>query len=376
MKWWRLSLPCLALALLLNFLVFYPPTIEGVSQSLPQTLLPPSTDPVVRPDGSLAFSGYSIKPVGEFSDANLMKSWFYKRWDFYAVFHPELIVAFAMADLGYVGNVYIMVQEKGGQAVTYEKLVLPFTKAINLSHNFTSGSASYDHDDWQFAFLNTSPLQKQISVKHGDIMTAQLQYSLPEQQEGLSSYTPMSPSGDLFFFSRKQYGFQVSGSLNYKGKSYKLDNTTGMMDWGRGVWPYYSYWVWASASTYLPDGRLFALNVGVHHAKHSAATDDFITLGEKVIKLGVVTCPEAVSEASLSRNWTISTVNSQPTTQYAVLQATFTPESYYDKEVNLWAIHSQLKQVFGEFNGKVVYEGGEVTFSHVWGFLERHVMRW
>ena len=376
MRWWQLSLPILVLALLLHFLVFYPPTIEGVSQSLPQTHLPPSTDPVIRPDGSLAFSGYSIKPVGEFNDASLLKTWFYKRWDFYAVFHPELIVAFAMADLGYVANVYIMVQEKGGQAVTYEKLVFPFSEGITLSQNSTTGNALYDQGDWHFSFANASPLQKQINVKHGDVLTAELQYTLPEQQEGLISYTPMSPSGNLFFFSRKQYGFKVNGSLNYKGKSYKLENTAGMMDWGRGVWPYHSYWVWASASTYLGDGRLFALNVGVHHAKHSTATDDFITLGEKVIKLGVVTCPEAVPETSQSHNWTMNTLNSQPTAQYAVLQATFTPESHYDKKVNYWAIHSELKQVFGEFNGKVIYEGGEVTFSHVWGFLERHVMRW
>lgn len=376
MRWWQLSLPGLALALTLNFLFFYPPTIEGVSQSLPQTHLQASTNPIIKPDGSLAFSGYSIEPVGTFSDLELQKSWWYKKWDFYSVFHPNLTIAFALADLGYVGNAFIMVQERGSQAVTYEKLVLPFSEKIHLSQNFTFGSSSYSKGDWDFSFLNKDKLQKEISVKYGAILSANILYSRGEQQEGLSSYTPMNPAGDLFFYARKQYGYQLSGLISYKGKDYPLEGITGAMDWGRGVWPYRSYWVWATASTYLPDGRLFALNVGVHHAKHAAATDDFITLGDKVIKLGVVTCPEAIADSPASTNWTITTLNTQPTAQYAVLEATFATESHYDKEVNMWAIHSQLKQVFGEFSGKVTYEGGEVTFSHVRGFLERHLMRW
>ncbi len=30
----------------------------------------------------------------------------------------------------------------------------------------------------------------------------------------------------------------------------------GNLDWGCGVWDYRSFWVWASASGFLPDGRL------------------------------------------------------------------------------------------------------------------------
>ena len=103
MRWWPVVLSGVVLATALKIFVLYPSTIEGVKESLPQTRLQPGSEPVLRDDGSLALSGYSLQPAGEYDDSVLQKSWFYKRWDFFSLFHPDLIVAFAMADLSYVG---------------------------------------------------------------------------------------------------------------------------------------------------------------------------------------------------------------------------------------------------------------------------------
>lgn len=270
-----------------------------------------------------------------------------------------------------------MIQERGSEAVTYEKLVLPFGSGIQLSHNYSTGHSVYDDGGaWSLKFTSLSRYQKKISVRHTGVIDAQLTYVLSDRQEGVNCYTPMNPDGSQFFYSRKQYGYQVFGTLTYKGKEYKIEKTPGGMDWGRGVWPYRSYWVWASAATYQENGHLFALNLGVFHAKHAAATDDFVTIVGRVLKLGVISCPECLLDTPVPGNWTFSTLNTQPAPGYAALHATFTPDSTYNKEVNLLLIHSQLKQVFGTFSGLVQYEGGELRFTQVRGFLERHVMRW
>ena len=36
-----------------------------------------------------------------------------------------------------------------------------------------------------------------------------------------------------------------------KGQRIDLNNDLGVMDWGRGIWPYKTYWIWGSA-----DGRI------------------------------------------------------------------------------------------------------------------------
>ena len=268
-----------------------------------------------------------------------------------------------------------MIQERGSAAVTYEKLVLPYINELHLTDNYSTGWSSYtDSQEWSLSFTSVTPYKKEIKARYGDTVNAVLTYSLPEKQQGVSSYLPFTPNGDQFFCSRKQYGYRVSGTLTYKGKEYKLDNTPGAMGYGRSVWPYHTAWVWASASTYLSDGMLFGLNIGILPTKHSEATDDFITLGEKVIKLGGINSPEALLDSP--GKWTFSTLNAKPTAQYGAFQATFTPDSTYNKDVNFWLISSYFKQVFGTFSGKVQYEGGEVSFKDVRGFLEVHLTRW
>ena len=103
MRWGLVGVCGIVLGVALNSLVFYPPVVEELTESVPQTRLAESSKPVFRADGSLALSGYSLQPAGAFNDTVLQQSWLYKRWDFFSLFHPDLIVAFCIADLSYVG---------------------------------------------------------------------------------------------------------------------------------------------------------------------------------------------------------------------------------------------------------------------------------
>jgi hypothetical protein len=58
------------------------------------------------------------------------------------------------------------------------------------------------------------------------------------------------------------------------------------MDWGRGVWDYGSFWVWASASGYLEDGRAVGLNLGHGFGDTSAATENALFIDGRLHKLG------------------------------------------------------------------------------------------
>lgn len=56
----------------------------------------------------------------------------------------------------------------------------------------------------------------------------------------------------------------ATGWLRYGDEEEELrpDQALGSLDWGRGVWESSSFWNWASASGFLPDGRRFGLNLG------------------------------------------------------------------------------------------------------------------
>jgi hypothetical protein len=61
------------------------------------------------------------------------------------------------------------------------------------------------------------------------------------------------------------------------------------LDWGRGVWQYRSFWNWASASGFQPDGSTIGLNLGCGFGDLSAATENCFILDGKVHKLEQVT---------------------------------------------------------------------------------------
>lgn len=72
------------------------------------------------------------------------------------------------------------------------------------------------------------------------------------------------------FFTPRRF-FDVEEEL-------RPDQTLGSPDWGRGVWEYSSFWNWASASGFLPDGRRVGLNLGCGFGDLSAATENCLVL--------------------------------------------------------------------------------------------------
>jgi len=41
----------------------------------------------------------------------------------------------------------------------------------------------------------------------------------------------------------------ANGEIKIGGESYSFEpeSSFGLMDWGRGIWPYKTHWLWASA---------------------------------------------------------------------------------------------------------------------------------
>ena len=68
-----------------------------------------------------------------------------------------------------------------------------------------------------------------------------------------------------FYYNRKINCLPAEGYIQYGDEHEELHphESLGSLDWGRGVWAYRSFWNWASASGFLPDGRRVGLNLGM-----------------------------------------------------------------------------------------------------------------
>ena len=183
--------------------------------------------------------------------------------------------------------------------------------------------------------------------------------------------TIVIPIGERrFYYNRKINCLPASGWIRYGTVEEQLDpaRCLGSLDWGRGVWEYRSFWNWASASGFLPDGRTVGLNLGRGFGDLSRAGENALVLGNRVHKLGQVAFDYASGD--YMQPWHFTDEDGR-------LDLTFTPFKDRLARTNLGIIFSQVHQMFGRYSGRVQADDGRlIQITDLVGFAEEHQARW
>jgi hypothetical protein len=335
--------------------------------------------PLLQPDGWLAQIGWSRQPL---LDCNLESARFYalrplqrfrvKRWDYYAVFTPHRFFSATIADLGYAGNIFVYTLDFESGELHEEGLVIPLGKGIELPRNSTAGGSRFEDKRVKLRFsLATDKRHLSVSwpgFHNGRGIAAEIDLSTPPGYESMNIVIPIGEK--RFYYNRKINCLPASGWLRYGAiqEELKPDESLGSLDWGRGVWEYRSFWNWASASGFLPDGRNLGLNLGLGFGDLSAATENAFILENRINKLNQVKF-DYVSGGYM-KPWRFSDNQGR-------LDLTFTPFKDRTAKTNLGIINSEVHQMFGRYHGHVTTgEGDVILVKDLIGFAEEHRARW
>jgi hypothetical protein len=315
-------------------------------------------------------------------DCNLEASRFYafralqrfriKRWDYYAVFTAGNFFSATIADLGYAGNIFVYHMNFESGDLHEEGLVIPLGKGITLPRNSTLGDSHFENKQVRLDF-SLKPSRRHLSVSwpgfHGGKgISAEIDLATQPEDESMNIVIPIEQK--RFYYNRKINCMPASGSITYGESSEQLDPATclGSLDWGRGVWAYKSFWNWASASGFLPDGRSLGLNLGMGFGDLSRAGENAIILDRHIHKLEQVNFDYVSGD--YMRPWHFTDSESR-------LDLTFTPFKDRTATTNLGIITSQVHQMFGNYDGKVVADDGEqIEVRGLVGFAEEHQAKW
>ncbi len=334
---------------------------------------------LLNPDGRLAQVGWARQPL---LDCNLEAARFYalryfqrfriKRWDYYAVFTPRRFFSATIADLGYAGNIFIYSMDFETGDLREEELVIPLGKGVELPRNSTEGDAHFENGKASLSF-NLLPNQRHLTVSwpgyhDGAGLQADITLACPPGYESMNIVIPIGRQ--RFYYNRKINCLPASGTLKVGDVSDTLDPHTclGSLDWGRGVWEYQSYWNWASASGFLPDGRTIGLNLGCGFGDLSKAGENAIILENRVQKLEQVKFDYISGD--YMKPWKFTDTEGH-------LELVFTPFKDRTARTNLGIITSEVHQMFGRYYGTVkTDEGKMVSIKDLIGFAEEHQARW
>jgi hypothetical protein len=352
-------------------------TLQHPGGSMQTKLTQPG--PLLDPDGHLAQVGWSPQPL---LDCNLEAARFYaihpfqrlriKRWDYYAVFSPTRFFSATIADLGYAGNIFVYTMDLATGDLHEEGLVIPLGRGISLPRNSTEGRSHFANDKVSLTF-DLQPGKRHVSVSwpafnEGRGIQVDITLECPPDYESMTIVIPIGTK--RFYYNRKINCMPASGKIKYGEFTETLDPKTclGSLDWGRGVWEYQSYWNWASASGFLPDGRTIGLNLGRGFGDLSKAGENALVLKNRINKLEDVGFD--YSSGDYMKPWKFTDTQGR-------LDLVFTPFRDRTARTDLAIITSEVHQMFGRYNGTVIADDGEVIkIKDLIGFAEEHHAKW
>jgi hypothetical protein len=333
---------------------------------------------LLNPDGTLTQVGWARQPLldcnleeARFYRWRMLQRWRIKRWDYYGVTTPTHYFSITLADLGYAGQAFAYLIDLTTGGYHEETLTLPFSRGITLPRNSTAGTSHFDNGKVTIAF-EAQPTARLVTVRWADFggreLAADLTLDLAPEHESMVIVIPIT--GRRFYYNRKVNCIPVQGRVRVGDLEHSMEpgRCLANLDWGRGVWEYRSFWVWASASGFLPDGQTVGLNLGFGFGDTSAATENALILNGRVHKLGQVDF--SYDNTDFRRPWQMRSRDGR-------LDLTFRPVAERVAVTNLLLITSEVHQLFGRYDGTVVTDSGEeIQLSGLVGFAEEHHARW
>ncbi len=341
-----------------------------------QQLQKPS--PLLDANGQLMQVGWARQPL---LDCNLENVRFYalrflqrfriKRWDYYGVTTPTHFFSATLGDIGYLGSVFVYLIDLATGDYHEETLTIPLARGITLPRNSTEGTSAFDNGRVRLRF-SAEPEARRLEVTWSNFggcdLSAEVTMLLLPEHESMTIVIPIV--GNRFYYNRKVNCMPAEGWVKRGDERIEIQsaNSLGNLDWGRGVWEYRSFWVWASASGFLADGRTVGLNMGFGFGDTSAATENALILNGRIHKLAQVDFK--YDSANFKRPWRMTAPDGR-------LDLEFVPFVERVAKTDLFVLSSEVHQMFGRYHGTVRADDGEVVrLEGLVGFAEEHHARW
>jgi hypothetical protein len=341
-------------------------------------------------EGNLTTYGWARQP---YLDPNLENLNFYalksfqkfrlKRWQYYGITTPTHFFSFTISSVGYLGPVFAYVLNFENGEYREATLNIPFAQGISLPPDSKGGDCHYMKGGIHLHVFIRNDNSRLLDIAwpgfSGMNLKGRVQMTLPQGHESMINVFP-SPN-KRFFYTRKincmpaegviecgQEENKNAGEKTAKEYIIKPDTCLGCLDWGLGVWPYRSFWIWGSFSHFLPDGRTIGLNLGGGIGNDPDVNDNAIIVNGKIHKLGIVDFK--YDNKDFNKTW-------QMISRDGRLSLEFKPFFMRTANTDLLVLSSKLNQMFGKYSGIVVTDEGEkIEVNDLIGWVEEHHARW
>lgn len=295
-----------------------------------------------------------------------------KRWNYWAVTSPTHLFSVTLSDVDYLGLPFIYLLDFETKTYAEKTLHKPFGAGCHLP---PAVRADVDYTDPNMP-IRIQYAQDGIHLVCGcpDLEGKPLKVDLfvhePPDHETLNVVIPWS--ANRFQFTSKQNTLPTEGIITWGETTIRFDpkDSFACLDFGRGIWPFESFWNWSSFSTRLADGRTVGVNLGAGWTDGTGMNENGLCVSGKLTKLSEDVAFD-YNVVDFMAPWHLHTTTSQR------VNLTFEPFFERHAKTDAVVIFSEVHQMFGRFHGTLdTGEGAPIEISDVIGWAEDHHARW
>lgn len=311
--------------------------------------------------------GWSRRPL---VTANLRGHWpRKKRWNFWNWIGPEAVLSLTVADIDVASFCAVaFVDFTSGQSI--ERMNVRRSGFTTMPEHVGGGVA------WRSPAITCAvgggDGELAVAIECADVQGVPLHADFamrpPAGHESLNVVVPWTCK--RFQLNSKHNTVPCAGSLRVGDRPYTLRPETwhGVQDWGRGIWPYRSFWNWA-VCTGVQDGAAVGVNMGGKWTTGTGANENGILLDGRLYKV-MEDLEWTYDVADPRALWRVRAPHS------GAIDLALTPMHAKNVGINLGLLATGGTCVFGRWHGVVRAADREIDIDGLIGWAEEFAHRW
>ena len=325
-------------------------------------------------DGSLVQRGWARKPILKYNKEDIGKGWLrIKEWDHYSILNKQFGFQLTIGDIGYLTQmsyVWLDFEHKTRDGIGNFKF---FTKSKLLPLSSLEESViEFPHKKFK-ATITRSKNKHIVSIEDPKFKKKGLKGTVTLEDDPKMDNTVVVTGYEedprLFYYNHKINYMPAEGTIQIGDNSYTFEPETsfGLMDWGRGIWPYKTHWLWGSACG-IVNGVPLAFNIGYGFGDLSTHTENIIFYDGKAHKIDEVVFHHENRDPT--KPWKFTSNDER-------FNMVLKPIIPHREKINFGLIYLNSSLLHGLYTGDLALDNGEKIFiKEMLGHAEDIYWRW
>lgn len=243
--------------------------------------------------GHVLYPGYAKRMLVRYNRGNIRsRPLALKEWDFYQIAQGDWVLQTTIGHVSYIASIAATLfnVRTGARAGFNRMRPLPLRRLdmpVNPEAPNTLEVAGAGYSAAYYVRERERRIVFRAQEKAGPV-DVDISLNNDPANEKMVIVTPFEKKATQFYLNYKENFWGASGYFSAGGLRVDFGpETTALIDWGRGVWPFTQEWFWGSCTAFL-DGHRFGFNIGWGFGDLRHASENMVFYDGKAYKLGAL----------------------------------------------------------------------------------------